>query len=379
MEAFLGDRDREENGVTTSSSSSVISETEYFVFHKVSKLDTLAGIAIKYNVQVGEIKLANGLHSDMSLFARDHIKIPKKKLPPSMYYKPESKNSNGNGGHGGLHHSSRSLPLTGGNMSVAMTQLKNFYGLEKEREQLQGRERDNHYSSSNGGVDSLVDLSGGSSSSRDCGIGNGNGNGKANGGSSSSNPNQSFKPSLSHSGIVETIMKKQEESLKTKEVHHKMNGASGKIAEEKGLGLEAAKRADLMRKRNKETADHNGSGIVDISGGSGSSPRSTSKSKSPGFTAHAYPSRAPLFDSVSSTSASSKSSGAMGQSSAPTQKKESLFQKIKKAANKPALAPSMSRSVKLTDVGDATLKGLRSAKSETSGMLSASKLASKAD
>ena len=332
---------------------------------------------------MGEIKLANGLHSDMSLFARDHIKIPKKKLPPSMYYKPESKNSNG-GGHGGLHHSSRSLPLTGGNMSVAMTQLKNYYGLEKEREQLQQqREKDSHHYSSNGGgggVGSLVDLSGGSSSSRDGGSnGNGSGNGKAHGGSSSSNPssnpNQSFKPSLSHSGIVETIMKKQEESLKTKEVHHKMNGASGKIAEEKGLGLEAAKRADLMRKRNKETADHNGSGIVDVSGGSGSSPRSNSKAKSPGFTAHAYPSRAPLFDSVSSTAAS----GVPGQSSAPTQKKESLFQKIKKAANKPALAPSMSRSVKLTDVGDVTLKGLRTVKSETAGMLSASKLASKAD
>ena len=52
---------------------------------QVSKLDTLAGIAIKYNVEVGALKVANGLYSDMSLFARDHVKIPKKKLPPSMY------------------------------------------------------------------------------------------------------------------------------------------------------------------------------------------------------------------------------------------------------------------------------------------------------
>ena len=47
---------------------------------QVSKLDTLAGIAIKYNVEVGALKVANGLYSDMSLFARDHVKIPKKKL-----------------------------------------------------------------------------------------------------------------------------------------------------------------------------------------------------------------------------------------------------------------------------------------------------------
>merc|ERR1712157_314564 len=122
----LGERSSAE-----ASKSSIVSETEYFMFHKVTKLDTLAGIAIKYNVQVGDIKLANGLHSDMSLYAREHIKIPKKKLPPSMYYKPESKNSssysNGN--------SMRAMPLTGGNMSVAMTQLKNYYGLEKNKEQ----------------------------------------------------------------------------------------------------------------------------------------------------------------------------------------------------------------------------------------------------
>ena len=65
---------------------------------QVSKLDTLAGIAIKYNVEVGALKVANGLYSDMSLFARDHVKIPKKKLPPSMYYKPESKSAGGGNG-----------------------------------------------------------------------------------------------------------------------------------------------------------------------------------------------------------------------------------------------------------------------------------------
>merc|ERR1712176_1138350 len=172
-------------------------------------------------------------------------------------------------------------------------------------------------------------------------------------------------------------MKKQEESLKTKEVHHKMNGSSDKIAEEKGLGA-AAKRADLMRKRNKETlemqqlASSSSSATGGSSMGGSGSPR---KSKSPGFSA--YPSRAPLFDSVSNPSNASKL--AMSHNPPPTQRKESLFQKIKKAANKPALAPSMSRSVKLTDVGDATLKGLRSAKSDTGGVLSAAKLASKAD
>ncbi|KAF6257014.1 hypothetical protein COO60DRAFT_49052 [Scenedesmus sp. NREL 46B-D3] len=52
-----------------------------FVYHKVSKLDTLAGLAIKYNITVSDIKRANGILSDNAFFAREFIKIPTTQLP----------------------------------------------------------------------------------------------------------------------------------------------------------------------------------------------------------------------------------------------------------------------------------------------------------
>ncbi|KXZ54734.1 hypothetical protein GPECTOR_4g803 [Gonium pectorale] len=52
-----------------------------FIKHQVTKLDTLAGLAIKYNVSVGDIKRANGLLSDSALYARGTILIPSGHLP----------------------------------------------------------------------------------------------------------------------------------------------------------------------------------------------------------------------------------------------------------------------------------------------------------
>lgn len=50
------------------------------VRHKVDKLDTLAGLAVKYNVTVSDIKRCNGLLSDSAMFARDTLLIPTKPL-----------------------------------------------------------------------------------------------------------------------------------------------------------------------------------------------------------------------------------------------------------------------------------------------------------
>lgn len=52
-----------------------------FFKHKVTKLDTLAGLAIKHNISVGDIKRANGLLSDTAMYARDTILIPNQHLP----------------------------------------------------------------------------------------------------------------------------------------------------------------------------------------------------------------------------------------------------------------------------------------------------------
>jgi len=52
-----------------------------YVTHKLTKLDTLAGLAVKYGVTVGDIKRLNGLLSDSAMFARSTLLIPTKQLP----------------------------------------------------------------------------------------------------------------------------------------------------------------------------------------------------------------------------------------------------------------------------------------------------------
>ncbi|KAL4569993.1 hypothetical protein LXL04_025642 [Taraxacum kok-saghyz] len=44
--------------------------------HTVSKYDTLAGVAIKYGVEVADIKKMNGLTTDLQMFSRKSLKIP---------------------------------------------------------------------------------------------------------------------------------------------------------------------------------------------------------------------------------------------------------------------------------------------------------------
>ncbi|KAF5441955.1 hypothetical protein F2P56_035597 [Juglans regia] len=47
-----------------------------YIEHTVSKLDTLAGIAIKYGVEVADIKKMNGLVTDFQMFALKSLQIP---------------------------------------------------------------------------------------------------------------------------------------------------------------------------------------------------------------------------------------------------------------------------------------------------------------
>eukprot|EP00897_Mesotaenium_endlicherianum_P005781 jgi/Mesen1/5230/ME000026S04543 len=51
-------------------------EKSAFITHTVTKLDTLAGLAIKYGVEVMDIKRANGLMNDMQMFARKTLRVP---------------------------------------------------------------------------------------------------------------------------------------------------------------------------------------------------------------------------------------------------------------------------------------------------------------
>ncbi|KVI05253.1 Peptidoglycan-binding lysin domain-containing protein [Cynara cardunculus var. scolymus] len=47
-----------------------------YIEHTVTKFDTLAGVAIKYGVEVADIKKMNGLTTDLQMFARKTLQIP---------------------------------------------------------------------------------------------------------------------------------------------------------------------------------------------------------------------------------------------------------------------------------------------------------------
>eukprot|EP01025_Chloroclados_australasicus_P000183 TRINITY_DN1008_c0_g1_i1.p1 TRINITY_DN1008_c0_g1~~TRINITY_DN1008_c0_g1_i1.p1 ORF type:complete len:398 (-),score=29.10 TRINITY_DN1008_c0_g1_i1:641-1699(-) len=56
-------------------------EDDNYIFHKVQKHDTVMSLAIKYNVSVLDLRRANNLLSDQSMYAKDKLLIPKKALP----------------------------------------------------------------------------------------------------------------------------------------------------------------------------------------------------------------------------------------------------------------------------------------------------------
>lgn len=54
-----------------------------YIEHRVSKMDTLAGVAIKYGVEVADIRRMNGLVTDLQMFALEILRIPPGRHPPS--------------------------------------------------------------------------------------------------------------------------------------------------------------------------------------------------------------------------------------------------------------------------------------------------------
>lgn len=60
------------SSTTTTASSGGFS----FIQHPVSRLDTLAGIAIKYGVEISDIRKINGLVTDLQMFALKSLQIP---------------------------------------------------------------------------------------------------------------------------------------------------------------------------------------------------------------------------------------------------------------------------------------------------------------
>lgn len=109
--------------------------------HTVSKYDTLAGVAIKYGVEVADIKRMNGLTTDLQMFARKSLKIP---LPGR--HPPSPVMSNGHDTQGQTSsemtppnrrysdsiNSLKSLKLSSSppqNISSSISSLRNYYSL----------------------------------------------------------------------------------------------------------------------------------------------------------------------------------------------------------------------------------------------------------
>ncbi|PSR88325.1 LysM and putative peptidoglycan-binding domain-containing protein [Actinidia chinensis var. chinensis] len=113
-----------------------------YIEHRVSRMDTLAGVAIKYGVEVADIKRLNGLLTDLQMFALKSLQIP---LPGRHTPSPIMSNGLENQGpsssegtpphrrYSDLFESFQSLKLNSSpqqRVSPAMSKLQVYYGLK---------------------------------------------------------------------------------------------------------------------------------------------------------------------------------------------------------------------------------------------------------
>ncbi|KAG6537742.1 uncharacterized protein LOC122037000 [Zingiber officinale] len=107
------------------------------IHHRVSKMDTLAGLAIKYGVEVSDIKRINGLVTDLQMFAHKSLQIPQPgRHPPSPLSNGSTENRcrdycTPHDPHNDVleliqSFNSKAPPC---NVSPAMSRLQGYYGL----------------------------------------------------------------------------------------------------------------------------------------------------------------------------------------------------------------------------------------------------------
>ncbi|WVZ78363.1 hypothetical protein U9M48_026089 [Paspalum notatum var. saurae] len=96
--------------------------------HEVSRMDTLAGIAIKYGVEISDIKRANGLVSDSQMYAHKTLLIP---LPGRPM--PSSVRLNGSGQRTKRDAIDSSSKRGQQGLSPAMDTLQRYYGLTSQK------------------------------------------------------------------------------------------------------------------------------------------------------------------------------------------------------------------------------------------------------
>ncbi|XP_050375454.1 uncharacterized protein LOC126792966 [Argentina anserina] len=106
-----------------------------YIEHTVTKFDTLAGVAIKYGVEVADIRKMNGLVTDHQMFALRFLHIP---LPGR--HPPSHCLSNGSNTPGSQSSSDRSPRFTSRKASQAMNSLQSYYGLKARNQNSLKRE-----------------------------------------------------------------------------------------------------------------------------------------------------------------------------------------------------------------------------------------------
>ncbi|KAJ8548881.1 hypothetical protein K7X08_029862 [Anisodus acutangulus] len=116
--------------------------TSSYIQHPVSKFDTLAGVAIRYGVEVADIKRINGLVSDLQMFALKtlHIPLPGRHPPSPVLSNGQdtqgpssSDQTSSSHRHSDIFDSFQSLKLKSSpqpKVSPAMNSLQGYYGLE---------------------------------------------------------------------------------------------------------------------------------------------------------------------------------------------------------------------------------------------------------
>jgi hypothetical protein len=75
--------DRDTRSPADCQASTSTGDDETYVSHNLQKSDTLAGLAVQYNVAVCDIKRANGLMSEGMMWCRSTLLIPKRPIPLS--------------------------------------------------------------------------------------------------------------------------------------------------------------------------------------------------------------------------------------------------------------------------------------------------------
>ncbi|XP_074563394.1 uncharacterized protein LOC141820014 [Curcuma longa] len=120
------------SAICSSPSSSCSSSGSKYIEHNVSKLDTLAGVAIKYGVEVADIKRTNGLSTDLQMFAHKSLLIPLRGRHPP----PSPIQSKALVDDRDVLDSFRSAKLKSDGSfitSSAMSTLQRYYGLTKHK------------------------------------------------------------------------------------------------------------------------------------------------------------------------------------------------------------------------------------------------------